>query len=106
MLCEVNRKNTKGHLRIIEALLSTVPAEVFSVFCEGWIVSLFIQAHNLSFWVGVTIRAVTPPNVDLVLCGLLVDRVVEVNGVGVFQPVVLPKQQGTNNHQANDGYQR
>lgn len=61
-----------------------------SVFREGWIVRLFIQADNLSFWVGVTIRTMAPPNVHLVLGGFLIDGVVKVNSVGVLSPVVPP----------------
>lgn len=57
-----------------------------------------VASVKIYFWVGVTIRAVAPPDVHLVLCGFLVDRVVKVNRVGVLHSVVLPEQQATNSH--------
>lgn len=49
-----------------------------------------ISLLRTHFWVGVTVRAVAPPNVDLVLSGFLIDGVIKVNRVGVLLPVVPP----------------
>lgn len=61
------------------------------------------RAH---LWVGITIRAMAPPNVHLVLCGFLIDGVVKVNSVSVLQSVVPPQQQATNSHHKDNHFMR
>lgn len=62
-----------------------------------------IQAH---LWVGITIGALTPPNVHLILSGFLIDGVVKVNSVSVLQSVVPPQQQATDSPHKDDHYTR
>lgn len=51
--------------------------------------------------INVAIGAV-PADVELVLCGFLVHRIIEVDGVGVFQPPVSPRQYCSKHHQSHD----
>lgn len=46
VLCEVRIQ--KGRLRLLITEVCFHPADQSSVFCEGWIVCLFIQTDNLS----------------------------------------------------------
>lgn len=45
----------------------------------------------------------TPPDVHLIFSGLLVNWVVEVDRVGVLQPVVPPEQNAAGSHDTDDG---
>ena len=43
---------------------------------------------------GVAVAVLVAANVDLILCGLLIDRVVKVDAVDALQPPVLPEEEG------------
>ena len=43
---------------------------------------------------GVAVAVLVAANVDLILCGLLIDGVVKVDAVDVLKPPVLPQEEG------------
>ena len=61
--------------------------------------ALGLGAHR---GVGVAVRALAAVDVELILRGLLVHRVVEVDGVGVLQAEVPPQQEADEGRHHDD----